>query len=61
MHLQQFLNQPEFNWRHVLYDVIDAFRAAIHDPQADVMTPLQKVVLLNKYGHGLARPTGSTA
>lgn len=61
MHLQQFLNQPEFNWRRVLYDLTDALRAAIRDPQADVTTPLQKVLLLSKDGHGLARPTGKTA
>lgn len=60
MLLRQFLNQPEFNWRHVLYDLIDAFRATIHDPQADVMTALQKVMLLSKHGHGLAMPTDST-
>jgi hypothetical protein len=60
MHLQQFLNQPEFNWRQILYDLTDALRDAIHNPQADVMTPLQKVLTLSKEGYGLARPTGKT-
>ena len=60
MHLQQFLNQPEFNWRNVLYDLIETLRAAIHNPQADVMTPLQKVILLSKNGYGLAEPTNKT-
>ena len=61
LHLERFLNQPEFNWRNIVYDLIAAFRAAIHDPQADTTTPFQKVLVLSSSGHGLAKPTGKTA
>ncbi len=58
MHLQHFLNEPEFNWRHVVYDLVDALRRAIKNLEEDVLTPLSKVLYLSRTGQGLAQPTG---
>ena len=60
MQLQQFLNEPEFKWRNVLYDLVDALRRSIKNPTEDVLTPLSKVVRLSKEGLGLAQAIGKT-
>jgi len=58
MHLQHFLNEPEFNWRNVVYDLVDALRRAIKNPEGDMLTPLSKVLCLSRTGQGLAQATG---
>ncbi len=60
MHLQPFLNQPELNWRQVLYDLVDALRRSIKNPEENVLIPFQKVLHLSKEGFGLAQETGKT-
>lgn len=60
MHLQQFLNQPEFNWRNVLYDLVDAMRQSIKNPDTDVLIAFRKVLNVSEQGLGLARETGKS-
>lgn len=59
LHIQQFLNQPEYNWRTVLYDLLDALRERIKDPAYDCTDMLLKVHQLHTKGLGLSQPKRS--
>ena len=52
LHLQHFLNQPEYNWRAVIYDLIDALRANCGGESRDYSVLLTKVAVLHGDGNG---------
>ena len=55
LHLQHFLNQPEYNWRRELYDLIDAFMANSGGESRDYSGLLAGVAILHKNGDGLLK------
>lgn len=57
LHLQHFMNEPEYHWRRVLYDVIDAFAKAADGQGSDYAEGLTKVTWFHESGGGLLSRT----
>ena len=53
LHIQYFMNEPEYNWRKVLYDLIDAFAKAADGEGFDYAEGLAKVTWFHESGGGL--------
>ncbi|MBI5764376.1 MAG: hypothetical protein HZA51_12715 [Planctomycetes bacterium] len=53
MHIQQFMNQPEYNWRRVLHDLVDAFAKTAGREELDYKETIAKVMHFHTSGAGL--------
>ncbi|MCH8822839.1 MAG: hypothetical protein IH984_04950 [Planctomycetes bacterium] len=61
LHIQHFLNQPEYKWHVTLYDLLDALLDRNQDHSYKCSDLLRKVKIIHKTGTGLcqAKPTSS--
>ena len=57
LHIRHFMNEPEYNWRHILYDLIDAFAETAGGQDCDYQGMLQAVQQLHRSGSGLLSKT----
>ena len=57
LHIQHFMNQPEYNWRKILYDLLDAFPKGTKGAECDCREILQKVQYVHASGAGLLSKT----
>lgn len=57
LHLQYFMNQPEFTWQKALYDLIEAFAKAAGRESSEYREALEKVTRFHETGGGLLQPT----
>lgn len=53
LQMQHLMNQREYNWRRVLYDLLDAFTKTLEREDTDYTEILQKVRFFHKSGNGL--------
>ncbi|MBK8266786.1 MAG: hypothetical protein IPK83_00110 [Planctomycetes bacterium] len=53
LHMQHFMNEPEYNWRKELYDLIDGFAKVAGREQSDYVMQLDDVVRIHESGEGL--------
>jgi hypothetical protein len=58
MHIRHFMNEPEYNWRDVLYDLIGGLAKAAGREAFDYTDMLRKVQCLHNSGAGLLTTTG---
>ena len=55
LHIHSFLNQPEYNWRRILYDLIECLMANSGGESRDYSVSLTKVAVLHESSAGLLR------
>lgn len=58
LHMQHFMNQPEYNWRRIMYDLLDQLFGKMKDCQLEYSQTFQKVQALHQSGAGLLNKTG---
>lgn len=56
LHIQLFLNEPEYNWRKVLYDLLDEFMKALGLDDHQYEEVLRKVIYCYESKQGLLLP-----
>ena len=59
LHVQHVMNQPEYNWRAVLYDLIDAFKKTAAREDCDYIDTFRKVQHFHDSGAGLLSKTAT--